>query len=140
MAAARPAVAAVVQLREVAVVAPGAPREAVEAADVPRLEAAVVAPGAPGEAVEAADVPRPEAAVVAPGAPQEAEVGPRGALPREAAAETADVPRLQAAVEALGARVEVVQAEALGVLPQPEVKVRVPGATLVVDPAAVSVG
>ena len=69
MAAARPAVAAVVQLREVAVVAPGAPREV----------------------VEAADVPRPEAAVEALGAPQEAEVGPLGALPREVAAETADV-------------------------------------------------
>jgi hypothetical protein len=85
-----------------------------------------------------------EVAVVAPGAPQEAEVEPRGALPREAAAETADVPRLQAAVEALGVRVEAVEAEALGVLPQPGVKVGLPGArlmaTLVVDPAAVSVG
>ena len=111
-----------------------------------QLRAAAVAVaewGAQPEAVEAADVPRLEVAVEAPGAPQDAEVGPRGALLREAAAEAADAPRLKAAeVEALGARVEAV--EALGALPQPEVKLGLPGArpmaTLMVGPAAVSVG
>ena len=123
--AARPAVAAAVQLRAAAV--------------------AVAEWGAQPEAVEAADVPRLEA-VEAPGASQDAEVGPRGALPREAA----DVPRLEAVeapgapqeaeVEAPGARVEAEEAEALGALPQPEVKLGLPGAwpmaTLMVGPAA----
>ena len=97
MAAVRAAVAAAVQLRAAVAVAEwGAQREAVEAADVPRLEAAVEAPDAP----------------------QEAEV------------------------EALGVRLEAV--EALGALSQPEVKLGLPGArpmaTLMVGPAAVSVG
>ena len=134
-AAARPAVAgAAVQLRAAAV--------------------AVAERGAQLEAVQAADAPRLEAAVEASGAPQEAEVEPRGALPWEAAVEAADVPRLQAAVEAqgapreaevepLGARVEAEEAK-LGALPQPELKLGLPGArlmaTLMVGPAVVSVG
>ena len=93
MVAARPAVAAAVQLRAAAV--------------------AVAEWGAQPEAVEAADVPRLEA-VEAPGASQDAEVGPRGALLREVAVEAADAPRLKAAeVEALGAPREV-EVEPLG--------------------------
>ena len=118
-----------------------------------QLRAAVAEWGAQPEAVEAADVPRLEAAVEAPGAPQDAEVGARGALPREAVVEAADAPRLGAAVEApdapqeaeveaLGVRLEAV--EALGALSQAEVKLGLPGAwpmaTLMVGPAAVSVG
>ena len=89
--------------------------------------------GAPPEAVEAADAPRLEAAVEARGAPQDAEAEPLGAPPLEAA----DAPRLKAAVEAwgapraaeveaLGARLEAV--EVPGALPRPEVGVKVRGA------------
>ena len=89
-------------------------RAAVAAAVQLRAAAAVAEWGAQPEAVEAADVPRLEVAVEAPGAPQDAEVGPRGALLREAAVEAADAPRLKAAeVEALGARREA-EVEPLG--------------------------
>jgi hypothetical protein len=111
VAAARPA-AAEVQLRAAAV--------------------AVEERGAPPEAVEAADAPRLEAAVEARGAPQDAEAEPLGAPPLEAA----DAPRLEAAVEArgapraaeveaLGARLEAVEVKAPGALPRPEVGVEV---------------
>jgi hypothetical protein len=96
--------------------------------------------GAPLEAVEAADAPRLEAAVEARGAPQDAEAEPLGAPPLEAA----DAPRLEAAVEARGARLEAVEVKAPGALPRPEVGVEVRGArpmaALVVGPAAVSAG
>jgi hypothetical protein len=107
--------------------------------------------GAPLEAVEAADAPRLEAAVEARGAPQDAEAEPLGAPPEEAA----DAPRLEAAVEAwgapraaeveaLGARLQAVEVKAPGALPRPEVGVEVRGArpmaALVVGPAAVSGG
>ena len=104
----------------------------------PAVRAAVARPAAPAALLPAAAVA--EALLPA------AEVEERGAPP-----EAADAPRLQAAVEApgapqeeeaLGARVELVELEALGALPQPEVIVGVTGArpmaTQVVGPAAVS--
>jgi hypothetical protein len=87
VAAARPAAAAEVQLRAVAVEERGAPPEAVEAADAPRLEAAVEARGAPRAAeVEALGARLEAVEVKAPGALPRPEVGVevRGARPMAA--------------------------------------------------------